>query len=204
MASRLLVDSDVLIKLAHWGLLDQLASSFDLDRSQVSALASLQFRALRRDGKLFHTPAAADALAGYLSDTSEIPGGRPEDLSRLQGITNLDAGEIELVAACLADPDALLISGDKRAVIALAELGPADVANRLEGRVICLEQLLRMIAGRSGSACVIEGVRVRRELDAALRSVVGPQGCTDAHFLEGMASYVSDLRRQTASLLHPG
>lgn len=204
MASRLLVDNDVLIKLAHWGLLDQLAACFDLDRPQVSALASLQFRANRRDTKLFHTPPAADALAEYLSGTSEIPAGRPEDLSLLQGVTNLDAGEVELIAACLSDPDALLISGDKRALIALAELGPTGVAERLVGRVICLEQLLGMIADLSGYARVIEGVLMHRELDAALRSVVGPHGCTDSHFLEGIASYVTDLRRQTASLLHTG
>ena len=203
MASRLFVDNDVLIKLAHWGLLDQLAASFDLDRRHVSALASLQFRAIRRDSKLFKTLETADALAEYLSGTSEIPAGRPVDLSELQGVTNLDAGEVELIAACLSDPDALLISGDKRALIALAGLGPG-VGERLDGRVICLEQLLRMIAGRAGCGAVIEGVLVHRDLDSAMRSVVSPLGCTDAHFLAGTTSYVTDLRRQTAGLLHAG
>lgn len=204
MASRLLVDNDVLIKLSHWGLLDHLPACFDLDWQHLSALTSLKFRAQRGDTKLFRTPAVAARLAEQLEHTAEIPAGDAADLSKLQGIIDLDAGEVELVAACLSDPDALLISGDKRALSALANACPPGVAARLSGRVICLEQLLTLIARKTSAGFVIDGVLKHRELDSALRSVVGPTGCSEATFLEGMASYVSHLRAQTLELLRAG
>lgn len=201
MASRLLVDNDVLIKLAHWGLLDPLPACFNLDWQHVTALTSLKFRARRGDTKLFKTPAVAARLAEQLENTAEVTAGDPADLSKLQGIVDLDAGEVELVAACLADPDALLISGDKRALIALANACPPGVAARLSGRVICLEQLLTLIARETSETFVIDGVLKHRELDSALRSVVGPTGCSAVTFLEGMDSYVSHLRGNTSELL---
>lgn len=203
MTSRLLVDNDVLIKLAHWGLLDQLPNCFDLDWPQVSALSSLQFRAARGDTKLFRAREAADVLSQHLSRTGEIPAGDAADISRLQGVVDLDAGEIELVAACLADPEAMMVSGDKRALQALANTCPPDIAARLSGRVVCLEQLLAMIARRTSCSTVIHGVLLCRELDSAVRAVIGPQGCSDVQFLEGMSAYITHLRTRTAMLLHP-
>lgn len=203
MASMLLVDNDVLIKLAHWGLLDHLPPSFDLGWHHVAALTSLRFRARRCDTKLFKSPAVATDLAAHLEHTAEIPAGDAADLSRLQGIVDLDAGEVELVAACLADPGALLITGDKRALSALANACPPDIAARLSGRVICLEQLLTLIALKTSFGLVINGVLQYLELDSTLRSVVGPTGCTEPTFLAGMTSYISHLRGQTSELLQP-
>ena len=124
MPSMLLVDNDVLIKLAHWDLLDHLPTCFDLDWQHVASLTSLKFRARRADAKLFRTPAVAAVLAERLEQCAEVPAGTSAHLSQLQGIVDLDAGEVELVAACLEDPDALLISGDKRAVVAIAKGSP--------------------------------------------------------------------------------
>ena len=117
---------------------------------------------------------------------------------------SLDAGEVELFAACLADPDAMIISGDKRAMQALATNCSPDVVTRLRGRVVCLEQLMVMIARRTSCATVIQGVLTHRELDSTVRAIIGPQGCSDDQFHEGMKSYIENLRALTSMLLHPG
>lgn len=201
MNSRLLVDNDVLIKLAHWGLLDHLPACFGLGWPQVSVLASLQFRAVRRDTKLFRSSDVADELNGYLALTGEVPPGDAADMSCLQGIVDLDAGEVELIAACLADQEAILISGDKRALRALVGGCPPDIAERLCGRVVCLEQILTLIARRTSCATVVQGLLANRELDSVVRAVIGPGGCSDAQFLEGMNAYVAHLRGETSVLL---
>lgn len=201
MISRLLVDNDVLIKLAHWGLLDHLPASFGLQWHQVSALASLQFRARRHDAKIFRSPEAADHLSGFLALTGEIPPGDATDISCLQGTVDLDAGEVELIAACLADPNAILISGDKRAMRALVGGCPPEIAARLRGRVVCMEQLLILIARQTSCAIVVQGVLANREMDSAVRAVVAPGGCSDAQFFEGMGAYVEHLRTETDVLL---
>ncbi len=133
--------------------------------------------------------------------TEEIPPGDATDISCLQGTVDLDAGEVELIAACLADPQAILISGDKRALRALVSGCPPDISVRLHGRVVCLEQLLVLIARRTSCAIVVQGVLANRELDTAIRAVVAPGGCTEAQFFEGMDAYVAHLRTETANLL---
>lgn len=204
MVSRLLVDNDVLIKLAHWGLLERLAPSLGAQANQVAALESLRFRAHRADKKLFSDMEVAQSLADYLGQTTSVPVAGLVEIEQLQGVVGLDAGEVALVAACLSDPEALLITGDKRAIAALVTSCPPEIAERLSGRVICLEQLMVLIADQESSAAVIEGVMRCREIDTAVRAVVGPSGCPDSSFREGMGAYIADLRRSSGPLLWDG
>ena len=201
MQPSLLADNDVLIKLAHWGLLGELPATFGAQWSDLATLESIKFRAMRADAKLFRTPQVAAALYQKLQVTSELPEPRSEDLSRLQGIVDLDAGEVALLSAALANPAAVLITGDKRALRALAHPDLADIAEQLEGRVVCLEQLLEQIAAYRGPQFVIEGVLLHRDMDAGVRAIVGPSGCTHESLSQGLASYVGDLRKQTGRLL---
>lgn len=204
MVSTLLVDNDVLIKLAHWGLLERLAPSLGAQANQVAALESLQFRARRADKKLFSDAEVAQSLANFLGQTTSVPVADLAELEQLQGIVGLDAGEVALVAACLSDPEALLITGDKRAIAALVASCPPKIVERLCGRVICLEQLMVCMANQGSSAVVIEGIMRCREIDTAVRAVVGPSGCPDSSFREGMGAYIHDLRRTSGPLLWGG
>lgn len=204
MPTRLLVDNDVLIKLAHWGLLERLAPSLGAEASQVAALESLQFRARRADKKLFSSTEVARSLADFLGHTSSLPVADLAEIAQLQGIVGLDAGEVALVAACLSDSEALLITGDKRAIGALFTSCPPEITERLCGRVICLEQLMVLMADQGPSSAVIEGIMRCREIDTAVRAVVGPSGCHESSFREGMGAYICDLRRSTGPLLWDG
>lgn len=204
MPTRLLVDNDVLIKLAHWGLLEWLAPSLGGQASQVAALDSLHFRARRADKKLFGSIEVARSLAVFLDQTTSVPVADPAEMAQLQGIVDLDAGEVALVAACLSDPEALLITGDKRAIAALFNSCPPELTERLCGRVICLEQVILLMADRGSSSAVIEGIMRCRDIDTAVRAVVGPSGCLESSFREGMGAYINDLRGSTGALLWDG
>ncbi|WP_285308781.1 hypothetical protein [Stenotrophomonas maltophilia] len=204
MALRLLIDNDVLIKLAHWELLDLLPPSLGVDWGDVATLESLKFRARRGDKKLFQSAEIAAALLDRLMITADLPAADLADISQMQGIVGLDAGEIALLAACLSDPDTMLVTGDKRALNALTASCPPELTERLCGRVICLEQLMVLMAEKAGPSGVIEGVMRCREIDAAVRAVVGPSGCSHASFKEGMDSYIGNLRHATGALLWNG
>lgn len=201
MAPRLLVDNDVLIKLAHWGLLASLPAALDLQWSDTATLESIKFRARRADAKLFRNVDIAHALSEQLAHAAELPAPQPGDLSLLQDIVDLDAGEVELIAACLATPDAILVTGDKRALCALARPELVAIAERLAGRLVCLEQVLMRMADAGGAQLVIDGIVPHRDLDTAIRCIVGATGCSEDNLWEGLTSYVVDLRKETGALL---
>lgn len=54
-----IADNDVLIKLAHWELLDALVTAFGASWADVATLSSLRYRALKGDRKLFASPEVA-------------------------------------------------------------------------------------------------------------------------------------------------
>lgn len=58
-----------------------------------------------------------------------------------------------------------------------------------------------LMAEKAGPSGVIEGVMRCREIDAAVRAVVGPSGCFHASFKEGMDSCIGNLRGATGVLL---
>lgn len=155
----------------------------------------------RCDAKLFLDPEIAKELAENLNSAAEVPEPDRDVFNRLQDVVGLDAGEVELVAACVATPGAYLASGDKRAMEALAQPELADVALLLAGRIICLEQALVMLVESYPASSVISAIAPRREIDTAIRCVVGAAGCSEDNFREGLGSYIADLRKKTGPLL---
>lgn len=201
MALKLFIDNDALIKLAHWRLLDAFLASLGATWAEVGVLSSIRFRARRCDAKLFLDPEIAKELAENLNSAAEVPEPDRDVFNRLQDVVGLDAGEVELVAACVATPGAYLVSGDKRAMEALAQPELADVALLLAGRIICLEQALVMLVESYPASSVISAIAPRREIDTAIRCVVGAAGCSEDNFREGLGSYIADLRKKTGPLL---
>lgn len=61
-----------------------------------------------------------------------------------------------------------------------------------------------LMADQGPSSAVIEGIMRCREIDTAVRAVVGPSGCHESSFREGMGAYICDLRRSTGPLLWMG
>lgn len=200
--SRLLADNDVLLKAAHWGMLDYIPTCTGIAWPATSVLESLRFRTSRRDPKLFRHPDIADALKARLDLTAPMPVPDPSVVARLQGIIDLDAGEIALIAAVLPCPDALLMTGDKRALAALAQSGMEDLNAHLQGRVVCLEHLLHHVLEIAGVARLAELVSPYPDLDTAARCVLPGRGRPDERDVrEGLASYLRDLECRTKGMV---
>lgn len=200
--ARLLVDNDVLLKAAHWGLLDYIPACTGVDWESTSVLESLLHRTRRKDTKLFRDPAIADALQARLDRTVPMPAPDPAIISRLQGHIGIDAGEVTLFAALCACGDAALLTGDKRALRAMAAPELADVAAQLRGRVICLEHLLDHALDETGATALAELIAPHRDLDTAVRCIVPmPDHAQEYSIREGLTSYLNELQCETSGIV---
>lgn len=200
---RLVVDVDALVKLAHWGLLGELEGATGIPPDRQATVESIRFRAARRDPKLFRDAAVADCLAVALSQFGAAWRPDADVIARLQGIAGLDAGEITLIAMLCSDPQALLVTGDKRALRALAAPGLENIVERVAGRIACLEQVVLSALDRLGVGTLATSIEPHRDLDVAVRCAVPlPPYAVELEVRKGLLSYIEGLRRDAPSLLY--
>lgn len=119
----------------------------------------------------------------------------------------LDTGEAQLAALC-ALRGAQLVSGDKRAIVALDRAILAFSAMRdLAFKVGCLEQVVATIALHAGGPMVREAICSAGGVDTALRMAMECSRTTvpaDYYSSVGLESYIDDLRRNAPLALMPG
>lgn len=200
---RLIVDVDALVKLAHWGLLGELEGATGIPPVRQATVESIRFRAVRHDPKLFSDATVADYLAVALSQFGAAWRPDAEVVARLQGIAGLDAGEITLIAMLCSDPQAMLVTGDKRALLALAAPGLEDIVKRIAGRIVCLEQVVLSALDRLGVGTLATSIGPHRDLDVAVRCAVPlPPYAVELEVRKGLLSYIEDLRKGAPSLLY--
>jgi hypothetical protein len=202
-SGRLVVDVDALVKLAHWGLLSELEGATGVPPERQATVESIRFRAARRDRKLFRDPAIADDLTAALGHFGAAWSPDADVVARLQGIAGLDAGEVTLIGMLCSDPQALLVTGDKRALRALTAPGLEDIVERIAGRIMCLEQVLLSALDRMGVGALVAAIEPHRELDTAVRCAVPlASHAVELDVRTGLGSYINDIRAQAPSLLY--
>jgi hypothetical protein len=155
MRERVLLDNDVLIKMSAWQLGGPLTDCLTTASGPPAMLGVAAFVIRRKLGKIgLQNPVAAEAAFAKLCDDLSLVEPTEEELhtaAALEEAANradlqFDTGESQLAAILLHRGGALLATGDKRAIAALAVVA----RNELAGRVAPLEALLRQIAARIG------------------------------------------------------
>ncbi len=204
---RVFADNDVLLDAAHWGFLDYIPTLTGAPWTATSVPGSLIHRTRKKDPKIFAHPIVAEELEERLKLAVDPPGLDRVILSRLEEEVGLDVGEVILIAGFtfwIAHGDALLLTGDKRALRALAHPRLADIAGILKGKVLCREHLLRHVLDVDGVKALVDGVDKARNRDTATDCIV-PRGSrtSELSIREGLASYIDELAIHTDSLLLP-
>lgn len=206
MTRRLLVDNDVLLKLARYGLLDALVNIFGIDVSDIQVLATAKYSLLPAKNILLRCKDAdsANRLEDFLTRSVPL---NPVDLDTnlldtLSAIPSIDAGEALLLAAGASDPETLVITGDKRAVAALcSDCSISQVSNALAGRVVTLEIIFWQLVKKDFThtqSCV----RCKLDVDKAISNVFGVSApATIDSVREALTSYINHLRGITGGLL---
>ncbi len=198
----LLADNDVLLSAAHWSLLDLVPTIVAATWADISVLTSLPPRARKADPKLFKDPAVAAMMVPYLAQCAPMPEPDVSLIARLQGRPDIDAGEQVLFAAAGSATDALVLTGDKRAIRALAALHADGLLPELTGRLLCLEQLLWHALLSLGADELARRCRQYPDQDKATLAIIGRSGAkTNTQIQEGLASYLGELKRDAPNLL---
>ena len=210
MIVRALIDNDIVIKLSAYRLGPALLSVATFDETPPAMLSIGRFVVRDQLSKPSRFVDGGSALAEFeallpslllLEPTdAEIEAAADFEMAALQLNLELDGGESQLLAILLARQASLLATGDKRAILAIAEL----TADTVAGRVACLEQFVAAIIEAGDFANIRQTICREPHADKALTiccgcaSAVPPD--TDS-VLAALGSYINHVRQSAAGTL---
>ncbi len=153
---RLLIDNDIFILLSGCGLLADTVALLGFTPAECARLDTLPyFLRGRKAARRFPQSVRNAALAACLEIPPVPSDFDPVIVERLTAVENMDGGEALLFAALAAQPASLLISGDKRALVAAASsTAIADLRPLFAGRVICLESIFALLVRLQGATSI--------------------------------------------------
>ncbi len=213
MVERVLVDNDVILKTACYALVVE-----TIDATTIAGIppAMLGVGRFVIRGRLTRAANIADperARAAFDRMLPLVALVEPDDAelaiaAELEAEANrrdleLDGGESQLLAILANRRCNLLITGDKRAIVAMSVVAAGEAA----ARVACLEQLIAHIVGAVGLAAVRPRVCAEAKVDRAITACFGCSMApppADAGVIAGLASYAAHLDRTAPGVLLPG
>lgn len=207
------VDNDIVLKASCYGTSSALWPDNATPES-IGVLGQARFVVSKRLKRIRLTGSVDDALAELAlilehaellePNETEIVLAANIEARAAESSHELDSGESQLAAIVVIRGLPLLQTGDKRAIRGMEAL--LDVVSELiglGGRVMCLEQLVHAAVSR-GSLDDLRGAICREPaVDTALSmsfACHSPNPSTD-DVLEGLASYIEDLRRHALRVL---
>ncbi len=191
----LVVDVDALCKLAHWNVLPLLPELTGYSWKEMGTVSSLSYRAKKAiatpDGKLFRSTDAAKAALDALEKMGEPFEASPTILATLSEVSQIDAGEAVLLATIADDPNGRFLTGDKKALRALSNLGCAFY---FSGKILLLEHILKSCLELKGCKWVLENLCPFREVDKAIAMILGSRCDANIENLTaGIHSYINEI-----------
>jgi hypothetical protein len=208
MRERVLIDNDVLLKIAAWRLEGTLLATMSTPAGTPAMLGVARHvvgRRLARRGlanahsaiEAFRRLCGAMAMLEPEPDEIVMAAGFEEAATRA-GL-ELDAGESQLLAMLVAREARLLLTGDKRAIVAIAGLGVVAA----QARVAALDQLARIWAERIGVDALRSTICAERVADTALAICFAchREECPAAEITAGLDSYCRDIERAAGAIL---
>jgi hypothetical protein len=198
------VDNDIIVKLATFDLYDEALAALGVGYHEAFVLDTAKFKlgaagqqagvekAKRRLGDKVH-----QRVVDFLHKVHEVKVAPPSPAHALLcGVPNIDPGEAILIAAAADEETSLLVTGDKKAVRAFAATGPcAPLVEALQGRFVCLEQILLRVMDRIGFQPLLQKVVPVMECDSSIRSAFGSGYLAQEHNVRAaLVAYVREVR----------
>lgn len=216
MANELLIDNDVVKKLAIYGLFEGLAASARPADWRLIVLGAAPY-VLSKAIEKSKTIRARNEALGRLKEAlalCEVVEPRDEEIELAASLEDaaqrlglpFDQGESLLIAALTYRVSAALITGDKRALAGAATLltDHAELST-CSGRIACLEQVILAIIADGNGAAEAGQICQEPDVDRALSICFRCASSFDpAAAREGLASYVESVRRASGPFLCAG
>ena len=193
----LFIDADALAKLAHWDLLDHLPAFTGVPLERCNTLESIVHRARRArskpDGRLFLCAEAATRVCDGAGRMGASITPDPATLQALQNVAAIDAGEAVLLSALIMQPASRLLTGDKRALRALATT-PEPLRAAFASRILIIEQVLLAALRLHDIGWLRQHVCPWKDADKAVAIAMGSRCDADASACrEGLDAYVREI-----------
>lgn len=200
MTAPLLIDNDVIIKLAQYELIDKLLGCFKIEHSDVYILEELKYVAKLSDPvageKFFGSPEALMMAISFYesSNLAEIQSAEIANFIFSLERPDLDQGEQLLLGCLIENENAKLFSGDKRAIRAISKLKVEGIIDIGHHKLLVLEVAIHRLIGCVGFEYVSSKIRLRPDVDTAISICFGRTNPSSFEsVLEGLSSYIDDL-----------
>ena len=209
MAEPVLLDNDAALKVACYTLVDEMVAATTIGGTPPAILGVGRFVVrgrLRQAAGIADADRANEAFERLLAQSSLVEPDNDElaiaaELEAEAGRQDLelDGGESQLLAILTNRGCRLLITGDKRAIAAMAVVGPAAARKK----VACFEQLMTQIVQRMDWPTVRSKVCAEPEVDRSLRLSFSCSGADPGQEggLAGLASYVGGVEKKAPGML---
>lgn len=216
MSDGAVVDTDVLLKVAAYRLGTEFVAVL-MPSGTPAALGLTHLiagRQLARKRGLRNTAEAAtelDTLLGMLGRLEPVEeevelAADLASVAQARGLP-LDTGEAQLTAIIVSRGLPLLVTGDKRALGALAGVvADAPIRDVLVGRLACFEQVIGSVAGLIGEGELRTKICAEPDVDGSMRLACscGRNQWDKAQFGEACNSFIGAVRAQAGDLLVAG
>jgi hypothetical protein len=213
MPERVLLDNDVVLKAASYALADETLAVTTIDEFPPAMLGVGRFVVRNRLARASNIADPARATAAFERmlaamalvepDDAEMAAAADLEAEAIRRDLELDGGESQLLAMLANRACRLLVTGDKRAIAAMAIVAAAQAGSR----VACLEQLIAHVVAVNGTATVQPRICAEPNVDRAITNCFAcssPVAPDDADVMGGLASYVGHLDRSAPGILIPG
>lgn len=209
MIVRWLLDSDAATCLCKFELVNDLAEALDVPLQALCVLPQLRYqlhiakpaKALEKLG----SQAAVDHAAHLVNCASEVSVlVSSANQALLAATPDIDGGELALFAALIDSHDCGLVTGDKRALIALSKVDALPAVTMIWARLLCLEEAVSLLIKHFGHAHVSGKIRLRQDANIGLSIAFGRTAASSPESTtEGLNSYIMELTAQTQHLYAP-
>ena len=191
----LFIDVDAFSKLAHWNILPMLPELLGITWEDISTISSLRYRAhaavANPDKKLFHTSEVAQIAVNCISKLRICPSANADMVEAFSKVPQIDAGEAVLFSLIMTHADSRLLTGDKRALRALSK---HELAKHFDGRIICIEQILKLALDTYGIQWFVANVGSQAQIDKTAAIILGSkQDANLDQINEALSSYINEM-----------
>lgn len=213
MMPGVLIDNDVIIKVAAYGLARTMLDVTTVRETSPAMLSVGRFVVRNRLARASRFVDGAAALGHFEAITTDLVLLEPTDeelalaanfeSAATKANLELDGGESQLLAILLVRSFDFLLTGDKRAILAIATV----TAQAAPGKIACFEQLMATILSWIGAEQFRESVCREPAADKTLAICCGCGSSTTRtvnDILTALESYTNHLRDEATAVLFPG
>ncbi|MCT8467540.1 hypothetical protein KZO85_03005 [Chromohalobacter canadensis] len=202
-----LLDSDAAKKICQYCLLDELASSLSCSLNDFSVLPQLRYQLKINNPKKslekLGSQGALNEVSKLITHSSEVKISQDSaNLLLKLDQPDIDSGEATLFAAT-HETGGSLLSGDKRAFIAISKIDGSTILDTLWVRFICFDEAILLLVNNHCFNEVSSKIRSRPDVDTAISIAFGRSTPNDRDgTLAALTSYIGNLIADTYGKYH--